>query len=758
MLRLEILSRVPNNAANLAWVQAPAARADVLLSTLGYYHLIPENLSAVFGGVIVYDPTSGDIIETDDLIFSNRSVIHRDVRTPQPLWYVHRLGKDRVSGAARYEIVNSDAGAATLAEARLILLRALKITDQHGNVDRSINWDLEIISRSGDRSIIDIYVNRLNDQNISFFVQYTAFDTTTGLTLTNHREVINPIALSINPTIADSGSGFSVTDFGTDGRAPGLAVWATGTLSPPTVQVTATGILVAGTGISRGQSISDVASIINDLDANVFATPLSPNVSESLQTGSFAPSNSGTVIDQDVLHVKLNDATIIEVRPFRQADEREPWYAQIGVGKFRRTFGQLLYTYSIPEFNDQIFSTRFGAGTYREVAAEKPKFLGKFTLKVSRTPILKASSVKLIGGGDIDLSSLIDDVDLQNGIIYLNSPVSDTDQLEIDYAYAVDTFEYRGVNLNPTLQHNNEIANRFVGIYIIPSEIRTIAGLVLSQNDQTVFHIVTDSVQDIKDVINDPSLAFTEGAFVDTLYRPILLAVIQPVQTAGVSSVRILDTRTRGGGVKDSIKKDQFPTREGEMLWDIGFWGWRVLPTEPCEHRRFPRRFPWNWIAATSSRLPNSNGIPSAHRDSHTRGDSVQSQQDEFCWCADASQPEAGYRCPVANMNDLATGIDSLIEQLVDENAKKRASDPENVIVTESLPEVLEKLVILHVRLWNLEDRSRDTDDDSERGAIKRKIDYCNGVIRPRLLQAISSGLPTDFQDVKHYGDNHPVQ
>lgn len=101
--------------------------------------------------------------------------------------------------------------------------------------------------------------------------------------------------------------------------------------------------------------------------------------------------------------------------------------------------------------------------------------------------------------------------------------------------------------------------------------------------------------------------------------------------------------------------------------------------------------------------------------------------------------------------------LDYLIRKFTSDAATKRESNPEDVqvIASETLPEVIEKLVILHVRLWHLEDRSRDTEDDSERGAIKAKIDHCNGVIRPRLLQAIGAGLPTEFKDVKHYGDSH---
>lgn len=55
-----------------------------------------------------------------------------------------------------------------------------------------------------------------------------------------------------------------------------------------------------------------------------------------------------------------------------------------------------------------------------------------------------------------------------------------------------------------------------------------------------------------------------------------------------------------------------------------------------------------------------------------------------------------------------------------------------------TLTYALERLAIVHVKLWNLEDDVRnDKLSDEQIGVIKRKIDYMNGVIRPRLVAAI---------------------
>lgn len=55
-----------------------------------------------------------------------------------------------------------------------------------------------------------------------------------------------------------------------------------------------------------------------------------------------------------------------------------------------------------------------------------------------------------------------------------------------------------------------------------------------------------------------------------------------------------------------------------------------------------------------------------------------------------------------------------------------------------TLTYALERLTIVHVKLWNLEDQVRnDKFSDEQIGKLKRQIDYLNGVVRPRLVAAI---------------------
>ena len=57
---------------------------------------------------------------------------------------------------------------------------------------------------------------------------------------------------------------------------------------------------------------------------------------------------------------------------------------------------------------------------------------------------------------------------------------------------------------------------------------------------------------------------------------------------------------------------------------------------------------------------------------------------------------------------------------------------------TDNLGEVVEKLCILHIRTWMLEDAAQEATTDEELGILKRKIDICFKQKRPRLVQAFN--------------------
>lgn len=84
-----------------------------------------------------------------------------------------------------------------------------------------------------------------------------------------------------------------------------------------------------------------------------------------------------------------------------------------------------------------------------------------------------------------------------------------------------------------------------------------------------------------------------------------------------------------------------------------------------------------------------------------------------------------------------------LIEQCIKETVDKVLFSGKEIpdveyVETDNLGEVVEKLSILHIRTWMLEDAIQEAKTDSEIADLKRKIDICFKVKRPKLVQAIN--------------------
>ena len=86
--------------------------------------------------------------------------------------------------------------------------------------------------------------------------------------------------------------------------------------------------------------------------------------------------------------------------------------------------------------------------------------------------------------------------------------------------------------------------------------------------------------------------------------------------------------------------------------------------------------------------------------------------------------------------NDL---IDLRIKQHVAEIcSSKQIPDTKEFIETDNFGEVIDKLIIVHIRTWMLEDKIHQDISDKELADLKRKIDKCFKRKRPQLVQALN--------------------
>ena len=82
--------------------------------------------------------------------------------------------------------------------------------------------------------------------------------------------------------------------------------------------------------------------------------------------------------------------------------------------------------------------------------------------------------------------------------------------------------------------------------------------------------------------------------------------------------------------------------------------------------------------------------------------------------------------------------IEDCIKATVEEILENKELPDVEYIETDNLGEIIEKLIILHIRMWMLEDKSSEAKTDGELADIKRKIDICFKIKRPKYVQAIN--------------------
>ena len=95
--------------------------------------------------------------------------------------------------------------------------------------------------------------------------------------------------------------------------------------------------------------------------------------------------------------------------------------------------------------------------------------------------------------------------------------------------------------------------------------------------------------------------------------------------------------------------------------------------------------------------------------------------------------------------------IEEIIKNKVNEilMINKSVELPDDLIETDNIGEVIEKLSILHCRMWYLEDSISNASSDSEIAELKRKIDICFKIKRPKYVEAINRMMENSIKTGK---------
>lgn len=322
-------------------------------------------------------------------------------------------------------------------------------------------------------------------------------------------------------------------------HAPGLAIYLTqaGTI---TVDGTLVSIAIGLTTIEVpyvGKTLTEVASQISASSEAIDAVPL--NRSGPLEAGFlFLDStddltlDGGQIIRARAHAVRYTEDTKIRVLPPYAENRLLPWYPRVDRGSvFIERYG-VKFLFAVPEYADQEWSTLFGK-PYVDQVNVRAEYLGPKLVRVARTPIHWVNHNLSLLINNQRAAGVVQDVDVHNGFVRLSTEISSSDTVRATYTYREDCLVYKGVNLNPSIEHNPGIIDQAVVIYLRPQ---------YSSNGQartsTVNHIVARTLTGALSSIpaaNEPVLVI--GAF---YVRP----------SGVVTDIKLTDTRTRGGGVE----------------------------------------------------------------------------------------------------------------------------------------------------------------------------------------------------------------
>lgn len=105
----------------------------------------------------------------------------------------------------------------------------------------------------------------------------------------------------------------------------------------------------------------------------------------------------------------------------------------------------------------------------------------------------------------------------------------------------------------------------------------------------------------------------------------------------------------------------------------------------------------------------------------------------------------------ILEINTIGEKIEEIIKSIVYKtlNHNKEVGLPIDIIETDNIGEVIEKLSILHCRMWYLEDAIGEAKNDNDIAKYKKKIDICFKQKRPKYVEAINRMLDNSIKQNK---------
>ena len=299
--------------------------------------------------------------------------------------------------------------------------------------------------------------------------------------------------------------------------------------------------------------------------------------------------------------VKCVDTRHIKVQAPREDGLLESWYPRIQFGHYSQILDQygthIKVCYTMPEYDTQHYSEKYGC-PYVDVLEEKVTILNSHMVKTQCFPLFikdNETTISLFKKLDDELFEIhIQDLSFSDGIIITKETISENDNIICNYTYVEESYIYRGywrnqddfarIDLNPNKYHTYNDLN------YTPSEVKPSRNLF----NKVIYFFMRPTVEYEVDAENDSLIYNPEddtdiGKIIlqnkETLYHQIdnaqpesdhdiYIGSVYIRQNTSLHSTILTDSRTRGGGVlesmKDSLRKELEP--ESDYYLDIGYY------------------------------------------------------------------------------------------------------------------------------------------------------------------------------------------
>ena len=299
--------------------------------------------------------------------------------------------------------------------------------------------------------------------------------------------------------------------------------------------------------------------------------------------------------------VKCVDTRHIKVQAPREDGLLESWYPRIQFGHYSQILDQygthIKVCYTMPEYDTQHYSEKYGC-PYVDVVEEKVTILNSHMVKTQCFPLFikdNETTISLFKKLDNELFEIhIQDLSFSDGIIITKETISENDNIICNYTYVEESYIYRGywrnqddfarIDLNPNKYHtyndlnytpsevkpSRNLFNKVIYFFMRP----TVEYEVDAENDSLIYNPEDDT--DIGKIIlqNKETLYHQIDNAIPESDHDIYIGSVYIRQNTSLHSTILTDSRTRGGGVlesmKDSLRKELEP--ESDYYLDIGYY------------------------------------------------------------------------------------------------------------------------------------------------------------------------------------------